>query len=226
MPSRWRRILVPLAAGVSVALVLALLTIVVDDKPLFGLNPDVHLAVAGILAAVFGVLGYAETAGMTGTAVAWGGVLGAGGFLLAAGAGMAVFAATSSPYAAYAGWTVETDFDEEFNATTARDALEAQGFNITHVGSERIEARNDSAWVVLDAVGQHGADPSNVAFRMTVEYHADGEDVGSAEKARRQATEARPAFEEGFQAFLATFEERTGWTHVGEAEWQPLIVVS
>jgi hypothetical protein len=45
--SRWRRILVALFAGVSVALVLAYLTLVIDDKPLFGVNPDVQLWIGG-----------------------------------------------------------------------------------------------------------------------------------------------------------------------------------
>lgn len=226
MPSRLRRILVPLAAGVGIALVLALVTLVVDETPLLGVNPDAQLWIAGVLAAVFGALAYAETEGLTGTGVVWGAVLGACGFLVAVGAGMAIFAATSSPYAAYAGWTVETDFEEEFDASTARRALEAQGFTIENFDTGRVHARNGSVSVDVATLRGHEAERSNATFRLSVDYDADGEDVDSAEEARRQARQDHPALEDRFQAFLDAFETKTGWSHVGEPEWQPKILVS
>lgn len=226
MASRWRRVLVPLAAGVAVALVLAYLTLVVDDKPLFGINPDVQLWIAGILAALFGIAARVEAEARSPKAAAWGAGLGAVGFLVAVAAGMAVFVATSSPYAAYGGWTVETEFDEPFNATTAANALEAQGFNVTRTESGTVRAENGSVSVHVTTVnGAPGRSP-NATFELSVTYDADGENVGSADKARQQAREDRPRLEKRFQTLLDAFEADTGWTRVGEPEWESRIAVS
>lgn len=200
-------------------LVVFLLTLLVEDRPLFGINPDIQIVVAGVLSALAGLLAYAG-ADRSPKPAFLGAGLGLAGFAIVLLATMAIVASFPGSAAYYHGWTVETTFEEEWNATTARQALEDEGFNVTTASEEGLRAhKGEEVRVRVDA-----PEPGTLTLRVT--YADRGEEADSFDEARDQADDARPQLENRFQAFLEGFEATTGWEHSEEPTWEPLIAVT
>lgn len=226
MDRRWRRILGALAAGAAVMLVLFLLTVFSEDRPLWGINPDLQLWAAGLIAGLAGILAYGGLDARSPSTLGIGACLGVAGFLVTVVGAMAIVASFPGPYASYEGWTIETDYEEPWNATVAREALEDQGFNVTRADDQGLLAYDrDAVRVFID---RPRASPGEApeGFRLTVQIDRDGENVGSATAAREHAEDQRPEIEETYQAFLAAFEDHTGWAHDTEPRYEPMIAVS
>lgn len=227
MALRWRRILPALAAGAGVMLVLFLLTLISEDRPLWGVNPDVQIWAAGVLAAVAGLVAYAGLQARSPKPMAVGAGLGVVGFGVVLLASMAFVAGFSGSAAYYQGWNVDTDFEEAWDASTARAALEDQGFNVTSSSEDGLRAhRGEDVRVTIDVDEPASSNASREAFTFQVVLEADGGRVGSVEEASQQAREDRPALEDRFDEILASFEASTGWTHVGDPVWEPRIAVT
>lgn len=226
MQPRRKRALAALAAGGAVLGLLAVLTVTAEDRPLWGLNPDLQLWIGGILAALVGSLAYAGLGATRAEHLLLGAGWGLGGFLVLLVAAMAALALSNPGAAYYGGWQVSSRFDEAWNDTRASEALQAQGFNVTRSDSTGLYATlTDSDGDVRVRVD--AAPPirggGNATFSLEVEYTHDGDAVDSIEEARAEARQARPSLEERFAAFLEAFEADTGWTHLGDPAWEPLL---
>lgn len=200
-------------------LVLFVLTLLVEDRPLLGINPDVQIAVASVLAALAGLFVYTRQ-DRSPMPAALGAGLGLAGFGIVLLGAMAIVASFPGSAAYYHGWTVDTTFEEEWNATTAKQALEEEGFNVTHASEEGLQAHERDEVSVRVNV----ADPG--MFTLHVTYSDQGEEADTFDEARDQADDARPELENRYQAFLESFEATTEWEHSDEPVWEPLIAVT
>lgn len=226
--SHARRVAAGIVAGGSVPLSVILFTVLAEDRPLWGINPDVQLWAAGVLSALAGLgvhlwRGARSPAGLAQGALF--GLLGFGIVLATIVGAVAVLDGFGAGAAYYQGWEVRTDFDEEWNATIAREALEAQGFEVTDVSGEDLRGDAEDVTIWLHVSGDRSAS-SEQGFTLLVSFQNDGEQADGVQEARAQAEQARPALEERFRDVLESFEGSTGWQHVGEPRWEPLIAVT
>lgn len=236
MAPRWLCVLGALAAGAGVMLILVLLIVSSEDRPLWGIDHGLLTAVAGVIATTAGMAAYAGMASRSPNSpnspnspksLSLGAGLGAAGFGLILLATMSVVGGLTTGGASYEGWQATTGFDDPWNATTARQALESQGFNVTSERPDGLIATGaDGIGVRIYVHDDIDPNASQQTFLLSVTFHADGGRVDDYEAAEQQADADRPAVDERFQDILAGFEASTGWDHMREPSWEARISVA
>ncbi len=230
MASRWLRLLGALGAGGAVMFTLFLLTLFAEDRPLWGVDAGILSLAAAVLAILAGFSVSGWLASWSTRAMVQGGVLGGAGFGIVFLASMAIVVGFPGHGASYEGWQASTNFDDPWNATRAREALEAQGFNISTQHPDRLVATADPDVTAILYVHDQ-RDPGNASdaqptFLLSVGFRADGGWVDRYEEAQEQADADRPTFEDRFHEILEAFGTATGWTHMDPVHWEARISVA
>lgn len=112
----------------------------------------------------------------------------------------------------------EATYGDPLNSSRAADALERDGFTVTHVALDRVEATGPEG-MRLSVLNGSDPSPTMVNTSFVVRFTMTGEGFESEQSTREAAREHRELTRSQVLGTLGAFEERTGWTREGGVVW-------